>query len=121
MGGKALTHLEENGTYRGEHYLRMVSGSHIIMAIAEGSTAADKLAEAVFYYLMEYTPAIKLDLKLTDVEVTGISTADRFKESGEKQFVVRIGLAWSHLHQWELLPISPVLKKVRIGTPELLF
>lgn len=113
LAGKAITHLETNGTYRGEHYLRMVSGTHLIICVADGSTAVDRMAEEVFYRLLEYGPSIKEDLKFSEFEPLGYGPAEEFKVSGEKNYMVRISVKWATIHSWELLPISPILKKVR--------
>jgi hypothetical protein len=117
--GQALTHLEPDGAYRGEDHIRLVSGSHIIMCVAEGENATDRLAEEVAYRLMHYISCIKEDLKFTEIEVSGISTSERFRESGAKNFVARVGIPWTVTENWTLVPISPILKKVRIITPDI--
>ena len=113
MGGKALTHLEANGNYRGETYLRVISGSHSLHCVAKGAFNSESIAEEVFYRMMEYTPSIKEDLKFGEFEVKSFSPCKKM-EDDKDYFVTQVDLVWQIIHVWELLPISPILKSVRI-------
>jgi hypothetical protein len=112
IGGKALTHLEPNGNYRGDMYLRALSGTHSIHCVAKGAFNSESLAEEVFYRMMEYTPSIKQDLMFGEFEVKSLSPVKKM-EDDKDYFVTQVDLIWQVIHVWELLPIAPILKSVR--------
>lgn len=110
---KSITHLEANGNYRGEDYYVPIQATHLITCLAEGGMAADRLGEEVFYRMLEFTPAIKNDIKIGDFYVTRMDSPKPLDDSGST-FYVNIQINWNFVHSWTLVPIAPILKKIRI-------
>ena len=112
IGNKALTHLEKNGNYEGESYLKMVAGVHQLMCCSMESMAADQLAEEVFYHMGEYGPAIRKDFMLSYFSVKQLSPVAEIKKDHKEGYVSAVSVEWSVAHAWKLKPIAPILKSV---------
>lgn len=113
LAGKTLTHLERNGTYEGEDHIRMVKGSHMIVAGAVTGLASERLAEEVFNRMMEYSPAIKQDLQFTDFEVGAMGDTVPSEDASDL-YITPIAISWTYTYSWTLVQVAPILKKVRI-------
>ncbi len=111
LAGKATTHLEQNGNYRGENHLRVIRGAHSILCCAKGALNSETIAEEVFYRMLEYSPVIQDDLKFGDFEVKSMAPAVKM-EDDKDYFVTQVTLVWQIVHSWVLQPIAPILKKV---------
>jgi len=73
--------------------------------------AADRLAEEIFYMLLEYGPAIQQDFKLGGFHVMAISPSQEIDDDHEN-FMVGVQIMWTNAHSWKLKPIAPILKNV---------
>jgi hypothetical protein len=113
LRGKAINHMEKNGNYRGEDYLAPLNAHHLITCVAKGAFAADRLAEEVFFRLLEFAPSIRKDLCINEFEVMRMASPQRIDEDNEN-YRVDIQCDWTYVHSWTLVPIAPILKKVQV-------
>lgn len=112
ISDKVLTHLTRRGDYEGEDYLRMLQGQHqVIVCGNKSEMAVEKLAEEVFYFLLEYHPAIRKDMQLSNFIVTGMTEIEKIDEDHEN-FMVGVQCAWMTAHCWTLKPLAPILKSI---------
>jgi len=115
LESKTLSHLEANGNYRGENHHVPIIGSHTLRCLAKGAFATDRLSEETFYRMLEYFPAIKRDFPFSEFDVKSIGEPQLIEESGQ-HYGVDIIIGWVNVHNWTLVPIAPILKKVRMET-----
>lgn len=110
---RSLTHLSRRtGNQEGTDYLKLVACRHqIICCSAKSDMAADRLAEEVFYMIMEYGPAIQQDFKLGGFHVQAMSPSQKIDDDNEN-FMVGVQILWTNAHSWKLKPIAPILKSV---------
>lgn len=112
ISDKFLTGLSATGNYDGEDYFRILQGQHqILCCAAKSRMAVEKLAEEVFYLLMEYAPAISKDTQLSNFTVTGLTEVERIDEDHEN-YMVGVQVAWLTAHSWTLKPLAPILKSI---------
>jgi hypothetical protein len=112
IADKHLTALSANGNYEGEQYVRILQGQHqVIVAGAKSRMAVEKLAEEVFYMLLEYSPAISKDTRLSNFIVTGLTEVEKIDEDHEN-YMVGVQCAWMTSHSWTLKPLAPILKSI---------
>jgi len=112
---KAITHLSRNGNYAGENHVLALVGSHDLMCCARGpdGMAAERLAEEVFYMLLEYGPVIKKDLQANVIQTPMLAAAQKVEEEGQN-YAVGIKFQWAFIHAWTLKAIAPILRDVRV-------
>jgi len=112
---KAITHLKPNGNYEGENHFMALFGSHDIMCCARGpdGMAAERLAEEVFYMLLEYGPVIKKDIQANVIQTPMMAAAQKVEEDG-LNYAVGVKFQWAFIHAWTLKPIAPILRDVRV-------
>jgi len=111
IANKTLTGMS-GGYYLGDKHVRAVMGQHIIRCVSKGAFAAERLGEEVFYRTLEYLPAIKNELPISDIQMGGLGAAKLIDEE-QQNFAVDVVVEWKHTHGWTLIPIAPILKKVR--------
>ena len=115
LDSKTLTSLRDNGNFNGERYVVPINCTHVVRCIAKGAFAADRIGEEVFYRLLEYFPAIKQDFPFSNIGITKLTAPQKIGDDANENFVVDIAVEWVHIHGWTLVPIAPILKKVRLG------
>ena len=110
---KAITHLEKNGNYEGESYLKMIAGTHKILACSLEPMSADQLAEEIFYHLLEYGPVIKKDFMLSFFAVRQLSPLQEIDKEHKEGYVSGVMVEWQTAHAWRLKKVAPILRDVR--------
>jgi hypothetical protein len=110
---KSLTHISRrSGMQEGKNLFKLLSFRHqVICCSAKSDMAADRLAEEIFYMLLEYGPSIQEDLKLGGFHVTAITPSQEIDDDHEN-FMVGVQILCTNLHSWKLKPLSPILKNV---------
>ena len=115
MESKTLTSLSDNGNFDGEKYVMPVTCTHIVRCCAKTAFAAERIGEEVFYRLLEYTPSIKEDFPFSKFDVVALTAPSEIVEDANENFMVDVAIQWATIHGWTLMPIAPILKKVRTG------
>jgi hypothetical protein len=116
---RSLTHLSRRtGNQEGKDMIKLISCRHqVICCSSKSDMAADRLAEEIFYMLLEYGPAIQEDLKLGGFHVTAMTPSQEIDDDHEN-FMVGVQILWTNAHSWKLKPIAPILKNVAIVVNE---
>ena len=112
INDKATVGLDPNGNFSGERFVKDLSCTHVIRCVAKSSFAAERIAEEVFYYLLEFQHAIKQDFPFSEFQVRQTTGTKPLNEENTS-FSVDIAVPWEHLYGWTLKPIAPILKKVQ--------
>jgi len=113
LQSKVPTSLDGKGLFSGEKYVVPVVGTHLIRCVAKSAFAADRLGEEVFYFLLEYCPALLADFPFSDLDITGLNAPVKVVEDSSECFAVDVVLNWTHLHGWTMKTVAPILKKVK--------
>jgi len=110
---RSLTHLSRRtGNQEGKDLIKLVACQHqVICCSSKSDMAADRMAEEIFYMLLEYGPAIMTDLKLGGFHVQAMSPSQEINDDHEN-FMVGVQIMWTNAHSWKLKPIAPILKNV---------
>ena len=110
---RSLVHLaKRTGNQEGTDYMKLMTGRHqVICCSSKSDMAADRLAEEIFYMLMEYSPAIQADLALGGFHVVAMSGSQEIDDDHEN-FMVGVQIMWTNAHSWKLKPLAPILKNV---------
>lgn len=112
ISDRVLTHLTRAGNYDGEDCIRMLQGQHqVIVCGNKSEMAVEKLAEEVFYFLLEYHQPIAKDMRLSNFIVTGMTDIEKIDEDSEN-FMIGVQCAWMSAHRWTLKPLTPILKSI---------
>ncbi len=114
---KAITHLDQDGLYKGESYLKMIAGTSKIQCVSLEPAAADQLAEEIFYHLLEYGPAIKKDFFLSYFGVKQLTPLQEIDKEHKEGYVSAVLVEWQAAHGWRLKPVMPILRDVRFVPP----
>jgi len=110
---RSLTHLSKRtGNQEGKDMIKLISCRHqVICCSAKSDMVADRLAEEIFYMLLEYGPVIQADLALGGFHVQAMSPSQKIDDDHEN-FMVGVQILWTNAHSWKLKPIAPILKNV---------
>lgn len=102
---------DRNGNLKGVTKTVKLGGQHKIQACAENGMIADRLAEEVYFRMLEYKTVIKQDLNFSDFEVTVLNSLEKVPENQE-HWKATVIIVWSFLYSWNVQAVAPVLKKV---------
>jgi len=110
---RALTRQStRTGNLEGVDYMKLIVARHqVICCSAKSDMAAEKLAEEVFYMLLEYGPAIQKDFKLGGFHVNAITQSQKIEDDHEN-YMVGVQILWTNAHGWKLKPLAPILKGI---------
>jgi hypothetical protein len=101
-----------SGNYEGERYIRLLTGQHqVVVCGSKSRMAVEKLAEEVMYFLLEFSPAIRKDLQISNFTVTAMTEVERIDEDHEN-YMTAVQVAWMTAHGWTLKPLAPILKSI---------
>ena len=114
MQSKFTTGFDDNGNFSGDKYMVPVDGGHTVRCIAKTAFASDRLAEEVFYFLLETTPALLDDFPFGDLDVTTLGAPTRLDTDSGEVFAADVSVTWAHTHGWTMKAVAPILKKVRM-------
>lgn len=116
---RSLTHLtRRSGNQDGKDLFKLIACRHqVICCSAKSDMSADRLAEEIFYMLLEYGPAIQEDLKLGGFHVTAMTPSQEIDDDHEN-FMVGVQITWTNAHSWKLKQIAPILKNVHFIVKE---
>lgn len=112
INDKATVGLDPNGNFSGERFVKDLACTHVVRCVAKSSFAAERIAEEVFFYLLEFQHAIKQDFPFSEFQVRQTTGVKPLNEENTS-FSVDIAVPWEHLYGWTLKPIAPILKKVQ--------
>lgn len=104
--------LNSDGNLEGSQYSVPITGGTVISCVAGTAFAADRLAEEIFYFLLENAPVLLKDFPFSDLDVTSMSAPALVDRDSGERFKVDVGVVWRHIHGWTLKPIAPILKKI---------
>lgn len=115
---RALNHLSRRtGNHEGRDFLQLLQCRHqFICCAAKSETALEKLAEELFYMILEYGPSIAEDMRVGNFRVTGMTEVQPMPEDGDN-FMCGVQLAWTTAHSWKLKPLAPILKSIGFTQP----
>jgi len=110
---RAIPHFSpKTGNQEGIDFMKLIVCQHqVICCSAKSDMAAERLAEEVFYMLLEYGPAIQQDFKLGGFHVGAISQSQKIEDDHEN-YMVGVQITWTNAHGWKLKPIAPILKGI---------
>jgi hypothetical protein len=97
--------------FAGNSYTKKLVGGHLVRCVARGEMAAARLGEEVFFRLLMYSPLLLEDMRVSDLQVSGMSEPKEIDEDSQC-YGVDIGIAWALMYEWTLSQVSPVLEKV---------
>lgn len=118
VSDRVLTSLAPSGNYEGEQAIRMLQGQHqVIVCGNKSEMAVEKLAEEVFYFLLEYHQPIAKDMQLSNFIVTGMTDLEKIDEDHEN-FMIGVQCAWMSAHRWTLRPLTPILKSIGFNSEQ---
>ena len=116
LDNRAIPHVEPTGNFKGVDRYVNLQGQHEIHCIGSAAMESDRIAEEVFFRMLEYYPSIRDDLNFSDFKVTLLGGLSKLEEYDE-QYVTSIKVAWQYVHGWTLTAIAPVLKKAGYYNP----
>ena len=91
MNSKYTTSLDANGNYSGEKFTVPLSCRHVLRIIAKTAFAAERIAEEVFFYMLEFQFVLKQDFPFSEVAITTINPPQKLDEANEN-FIVDVAL-----------------------------
>jgi hypothetical protein len=112
---QAVPHLSGSGrTYEGDLHHVYISGRHSLIALAQSGSAAESIAEEVYFRMLQYMTVIKNDLNLGAFFVDGISDVKEYNDEAKKAFYCTVTVSWSYTYRWRLIKESPIIKRMSI-------
>lgn len=100
-----------SGNYEGKEKYCIIEGEHYIESVGRYGMEADRLAEEVFFRMLEYKSVIKTDLNFSEFDVTLLDRLEKVDENHEHYKAV-ITIKWKFVYSWRLAPVAPVLKQI---------
>lgn len=112
---QAIPHLSKPGNnYEGDLHHVYISGKHSLIALAQSGSAAEAIAEEVYFRMLQYMTVIKNDLNLGAFFVDSMSDVKEYKEEAKTAFYATVTVSWSYTYRWRLIKESPIIKRMSI-------
>jgi hypothetical protein len=108
-------HLTKPGmNFEGELHQVYITGRHTIICLASTGSAAEAIAEEVYFRMLQYQSVIRDDLNLGKLWTEGISDVREYPDDPQKSFYAAVTLSWSYTYRWRVIQESPIVKRLSI-------
>ena len=108
-------HLTQPGmNYEGDLHQVYISGRHTIICVGASGSAAEAIAEEVYFRMLQYMTPIRNDLNLGSFFVDGISDVREYPDDPKKSFFAAVTVSWSYTYRWRVIQESPIVKRLSI-------